>query len=131
MFALPFVGCHLLPAICWVLVPLHLGGIVSDSMLSEFRQWLMETNALALAIGVVIGGAVGKLVGAVVEGLIMPIVGLLIPGGAWRDVRVVLDAEGNALGIGPVLGAMVDFLIISAVVFIVAKKVLGAAPPKK
>jgi large conductance mechanosensitive channel len=100
-------------------------------MMAEFRTWLMETNALALAIGVVIGGAVGKLVGAFVEGLIMPVIGLLIPGGAWREVKVVLDAKGNALGIGPVLGAMVDFVIISWVVFVISKKVLGAAPPKK
>jgi len=100
-------------------------------MLSEFRTWLMETNALALAIGVVIGGAVGKLVSAFVEGLVMPIIGVLIPGGTWREVKIALDAKGNALGIGPVLGAMVDFIIISAVVFIVSKKVLGAAPPKK
>lgn len=104
---------------------------MSDSMLAEFRTWLMETNALALAIGVVIGGAVGKLVSAFVEGLIMPIIGVLIPGGAWREVKIALDAEGNALGIGPVLGAMVDFVIIAAVVFIVSKKVLGTAPPKK
>jgi large conductance mechanosensitive channel len=100
-------------------------------MMAEFRTWLMETNALALAIGVVIGGAVGKLVGAFVEGLIMPVIGVLIPGGAWREVKVVLDAKGNALGIGPVLGAMVDFVIISWVVFVISKKVLGAAPPKK
>ena len=104
---------------------------MSNSMVAEFRTWLMETNALALAIGVVIGGAVGKLVSAFVEGLIMPIIGVIIPGGAWREVKVALDAKGNALGIGPVLGAMVDFVIISAVVFIVSKKVLGAAPPKK
>jgi large conductance mechanosensitive channel len=91
----------------------------------------METNALALAIGVVIGGAVGKLVSAFVEGLIMPIIGVLIPGGAWREIKIGLDAKGNALGVGPVLGAMVDFIIISWVVFVISKKVLGAAPPKK
>ena len=104
---------------------------MSDSMPAEFRAWLMETNALALAIGVVIGGAVGKLVSALVDGLIMPLIGLIIPGGAWREVKVALDAEGNALGIGPVLGAMVDFVIIAAVVFVVSKRILGAAPPKK
>jgi large conductance mechanosensitive channel len=101
------------------------------SMVSEFRTWLMQTNALALAIGVVIGGAVGKLVSAVVEGLIMPLIGVLIPGGAWREIQIGLDAEGNALGVGPVMGALVDFVIISAVVFIISKKLLGAAPPKK
>jgi large conductance mechanosensitive channel len=104
---------------------------MSPSMASEFRTWLMETNALALAVAVVIGGAVGKLVSALVEGLIMPIVGVLIPGGAWREVRVALDAKGNALGVGPVLGAMVDFVIISLVVFVISKRILGAAPPKK
>jgi len=101
------------------------------SMVTEFRTWLMETNALALAIGVVIGGAVGKLVTAVVEGLVMPIVGLLIPGGSWREISVVLDSKGNALGIGAILGATVDFVIISMVVFLVAKRILAAAPPKK
>lgn len=100
-------------------------------MMTEFRQWLMQTNALALAIGVVIGGAVGKLVGALVEGLIMPVVGLVIPGGVWREVRIVLDAKGNALGVGLVLGALVDFVIISWVVFVISKKVLRAEPPKK
>ena len=100
-------------------------------MLSEFRKWLMETNALALAMAVVIGGAVGKLVSAIVDGLIMPLLGLIIPGGEWREVKVALDAEGNALGIGPVLGATVDFIIIAAVVFIVSTKLIGTAPPKK
>lgn len=100
-------------------------------MLAEFRTWLQETNALALAMAVVIGGAVGKLVSALVDGLIMPLLGLIIPGGEWREVKIVLDAEGNALGIGPVVGATVDFIIIAAVVFIVSTKLIGAPPPKK
>lgn len=104
---------------------------MSDSVLSEFRKWLTETNALALAMAVVIGGAVGKLVSALVDGLIMPLLGLIIPGGEWREVKIALDAEGNALGIGPVLGATVDFIIIAAVVFIVSTKLIGTAPPKK
>lgn len=101
-----------------------------QSMVSEFRQWLMETNALALAIGVVIGGAVSKLVGALVTELIMPIIGLAIPGGEWREIKIAIGAD-NAIGIGPVLGATVDFVIIAIVVFVVSKKVLGATPPKK
>jgi len=100
-------------------------------MFTEFRTWLQETNALALAMAVVIGGAVGKLVSALVDGLIMPLLGLIIPGGEWREVKITLDAEGNALGIGPVVGATVDFIIIAAVVFIVSTKLIGAPPPKK
>lgn len=100
-------------------------------MFTEFRAWIQETNALALAMAVVIGGAVGKLVSALVDGLIMPLIGLIIPGGEWREVKIALDAEGNALGIGPVLGATLDFLIIAVVVFIVSTKLIGAPPPKK
>jgi large conductance mechanosensitive channel len=100
-------------------------------MLTEFRTWIQETNALALALAVVIGGAVGKLVSALVDGLIMPLIGLIIPGGEWREVKIALDAEGNALGVGPVLGATLDFLIIAVVVFIVSTKLIGAPPPKK
>lgn len=100
-------------------------------MLTEFRAWIQETNALALAMAVVIGGAVGKLVSALVDGLIMPLIGLIIPGGEWREVKIALDAEGNALGIGPVLGATLDFLIIAVVVFVVSTKLIGAPPPKK
>lgn len=100
-------------------------------MLTEFRTWIQETNALALAMAVVIGGAVGKLVSALVDGLIMPLLGLIIPGGEWREVKIALDAEGNALGIGPVLGAAVDFIIVAAVVFIVSTRLIGAPPPKK
>jgi large conductance mechanosensitive channel len=100
-------------------------------MFTEFRTWIQETNALALAMAVVIGGAVGKLVSALVDGLIMPLIGLIIPGGEWREVKIALDAEGNALGVGPVLGATVDFIIIAAVVFIVSTKLIGAPPPKK
>lgn len=100
-------------------------------MFTEFRAWIQETNALALAMAVVIGGAVGKLVSALVDGLVMPLIGLIIPGGEWREVKIALDAEGNALGIGPVLGATLDFLIIAVVVFIVSTKLIGAPPPKK
>lgn len=100
-------------------------------MFTEFRAWIQETNALALAMAVVIGGAVGKLVSALVDGLVMPLIGLIIPGGEWREVKIVLDAEGNALGIGPVVGATLDFLIVAVVVFIVSTKLIGAPPPKK
>jgi large conductance mechanosensitive channel len=100
-------------------------------MFTEFRTWIQETNALALAMAVVIGGAVGKLVSALVDGLIMPLIGLIIPGGEWREVKIALDAEGNALGVGPVLGATLDFLIIAVVVFVVSTKLIGAPPPKK
>ena len=102
----------------------------SESLLAQFRSFLLQTNALALAVGVVIGGAVSKLVGSLVSGLIMPLVGLVLPGGEWRAIKIELDAAGNALAIGDVLGTTVDFVIIAWVVFILSTKVLKSAPAK-
>lgn len=104
----------------------------ADSLLGQFRAFLMQTNAHGLAIGVVIGAAVAKLVASLVAGLIMPVVALILPGGEWRAIKVVLDDQGNALAIGEVLGAMIDFLIIAWVVFFLSTKLLKrlAAPAK-
>ena len=100
-------------------------------MIAEFRAFLFQTNALALAIGVVIGAAVSKLVGVLVSGLIMPIIGLVLPGGEWRQIKVMLDSKGNALAIGEILGATVDFVIIAWVVFIISTKILRSGTPGK
>ena len=87
------------------------------AMISEFKEFLLKTNAFALAIGVIIGGAVGKVVSSMVSDLLMPIISVLIPGGAWRTWQIVLtrDAAGaitNAMSVGSFLGTVVDFIII-------------------
>ena len=99
-------------------------------MLAEFKSFLVETNAFALAIGVVIGAAVSKLVSALVSGIFMPLLSLILPGGAWREWKVPLGGEGNALAIGDVLGAAVDFLIVAWVVYVVVAKVFKVQPKK-
>src|SRR5215212_6749669 len=98
-------------------------------MLSEFRGFLTKTNALALAVGVIIGAAVSKVVSAVADDVLMPIVGVVLPGGDWRQAKIVLerstDAAGkateNAILYGHLLGAMLDFLIISFVLFLIVR----------
>jgi len=102
-------------------------------MLSEFKEFLLKTNALALAIGVIIGAAVGKVVGSLVSDMLMPIIGLVIPGGAWRELKVVLSSNpdgtvANAVTYGQFLGSVVDFVIIALVVFIVGRIALKPAP---
>ncbi|MGH7675263.1 MAG: MscL family protein [Gemmatimonadales bacterium] len=98
-------------------------------MLAQFKKFLVETNAFALAIGVVIGGAVAKLVASLVSGIIMPLLSTVLPGGAWREWGIPLG-EGNALAIGEVLGATIDFVIIAFVVYVVAQKLFKLAPAK-
>ena len=102
-------------------------------MLNEFREFLLKTNALALAVGVIIGGAVGKVVSSIVADLLMPLIGVLIPGGEWRDLKFVLTTKpdgtaANAITYGQFLGNVVDFAIIAFCVFMITKAVLRPAP---
>ena len=102
-------------------------------VVGEFKEFLLKTSAFALAIGIIIGGAVGKVVSSIVSDLLMPVIGLLIPGGAWRTWQIVLteDAEGkaiNTMNLGSFLGAVVDFAIIGFVVFMVTKTIMKPAP---
>jgi large conductance mechanosensitive channel len=103
-------------------------------MLSEFKAFLTKSNALALALGVIIGGATGKVVSAIVDDLIMPVISFVMPAGAWQDAQIILsqstDAAGkltvNAVKYGHFLSAVVDFVLISFVVFFITKQFLKA-----
>ncbi len=102
-------------------------------MFDEFKRFLLQTNALALAVGVIIGAAVGKVVSSLVADILMPVIGLLIPGGAWRDVSWVLSrkpdgAPASAITYGAFLGSAVDFVIVATAVFIITKALLKPAP---
>jgi large conductance mechanosensitive channel len=95
-------------------------------MASEFRAFLLKQNVVALAIGVVIGGALGKVVSGVVDDVIMPIVGVILPGGDWRQAQLALAGD-NAIKYGDLLGRLVDFVIVAAVVFFITKALLEKA----
>jgi large conductance mechanosensitive channel len=109
-------------------------------MVKEFKEFLLKQNALALAIGVIIGAAIGKVVSSIVEDAINPIIGLLLPGGDWRNARIVLahgvDAAGKpteaAITYGHLVGSVVDFVIIAVVIYMIAKSFIprpGEAKP--
>jgi large conductance mechanosensitive channel len=83
---------------------------------------------MALAFGIVIGGAVTKLISVLVSGLIMPIVTLALPGGDWRAWAIPIGSQKIAFG--EILGATVDFLIISFVVYVAATKIFKVEPKK-
>ncbi|HKE89720.1 MAG TPA: MscL family protein [Gemmatimonadales bacterium] len=99
-------------------------------MLEQFKKFLVETNAIALAIGVVVGGAVQKLVTALVQDIIMPLLSFVLPGGAWREFSIPLGAGHDPIKIGDVLGTTVDFLIIAYVVYVFIAKFMKVAPAK-
>jgi large conductance mechanosensitive channel len=107
-------------------------------MLAEFKGFLTKTNALALAVGVIIGAAVGKVVSALAADILMPPVGLFLPAGDWREAKIVLktgvDASGkiteSAILYGHFIGTLVDFLVVSLVLFFIVKALVKpvAAP---
>jgi large conductance mechanosensitive channel len=96
-------------------------------MIGEFKAFLLKHGVIALAVAVVIGGAVQKLVAAIVADLIMPIVGAFTPTGNWRTATVSLGAV--RLRLGDFLGAVLDFLIVAIVVFVIVKALVREAPP--
>lgn len=105
-------------------------------MLKDFKEFLTKTNALALAVGVIIGAATGKVVSAVVDDVLMPIIGLVLPAGDWRDAKIVLSSatatDGtiteNAITYGHLVGSIIDFIIVAFVVFMITKALLKPAP---
>lgn len=86
--------------------------------MGEFMAFLKQYGVIGLAIAFIIGGKASALVTAVVDNLIMPLIGLILPGGDWRALAI------GPIGIGPILGAGIDFLIVAYLVFWFAKKVL-------
>ena len=118
-------------------------------MLGEFRKFAMRGNVVDLAVGVVIGAAFGKIVGSMVDDIFMPIIGRALGGldfnnyfiGLTEAARAAPTYElarkaGATLGYGAFLTALVNFLIIAWVLFMVIqamsramKKEAAAAPP--
>jgi large conductance mechanosensitive channel len=82
---------------------------------------------------VIIGAAVGKVVGSLVEDVLMPIIGLAVPSGSWRDLKIVLKSNpdgtvANAITVGKFVGTLIDFMIIAAAVFLITKMLLRPKP---
>jgi len=101
-------------------------------ILQEFRTFAVKGNALDLAVGVIIGGAFGKIVSSLVNDVIMPPIGVLIGGINFKDIKIVLkqtvvDGVGVVivpevtLGIGSFFQSVFDFAIIAFVIFMLIR----------
>lgn len=89
-------------------------------LLAEYKAFLLKQNALALAVGVVIGAAITKVVSGIVDDLIMPVVGVLLPAAEWRNAQLPLIGN-NAIKYGDFVGRVIDFVIVAWVVFMLVK----------
>ncbi|MBR6593042.1 MAG: large-conductance mechanosensitive channel protein MscL [Prevotella sp.] len=122
--------------------------------LTEFKQFAVKGNAIDMAVGVIIGGAFGKIVTSIVNDIIMPPIGWLIGGVDFKELKVVLkdavpeqlDEAGNVvqkavaevtLNYGAFIQNVIDFIIIAFCVFMLVKFITNlnkkkeepAAPP--
>ncbi len=102
------------------------------SFIDDFKKFAFKGNVVDLAVGVVIGGAFGKIVSALVADLVMPIVALVLPSGDWRTAGLVLKEaekpEDNVvLNYGNFIGSVLDFFVVALVLFIVVSRIIKAA----
>ncbi len=107
---------------------------------SEFREFAVKGNAVDMAVGVIIGGAFGKIVTSIVDDLIMPPIGWLIGGVNFSDLKVKLPSEKIAEGIemqsatinyGNFVQNLIDFVIIAFCVFLLVKIINKLTHSKK
>lgn len=101
-----------------------------SKFIQEFKDFAVKGNAVDMAVGVIIGGAFGKIVSSIVDDIIMPPIGWLIGGVNFSDLKITLPAEKIADGIemkaatinyGSFIQTLIDFIIVAFCVFLLVK----------
>jgi large conductance mechanosensitive channel len=109
-------------------------------MIDEFKEFALKGNVVDLAVGVIIGGAFGKVVSALVDNVLMPPIGFLMSGVDFKDLGVNLGTVAKPVLVkyGAFIQSCIDFAIIAFVLFMIIKAmnkmkkpaaVAAAAPP--
>lgn len=100
------------------------------SFASEFKEFVARGNVVDLAVGVIIGGAFGKIVSSLVDQVVMPPIGLVTGGIDFAQMKIVLKAADPvakkaevAIQYGAFINTIIQFVIIALVIFIVVKLV--------
>ena len=98
-----------------------------------FRNFLTKTNALALAIGVIVGVALGSVVTTLVNAIIMPPIGWVLGGVDFASIKTVLGwnvkGEEVAIGWGLFINALIVFVVVMLVVYLISRIFIKEAPP--
>ncbi len=110
------------------------------SILSEFKAFAMRGNVIDMAVGIVIGGAFGKIVASFVSDIIMPPIGMMLGGVDFSELKLILkdasvDAAGNeiaavSINYGMLINTIINFLIVAFAIFMVIKA-MNAAKKKE
>ena len=90
-----------------------------SQLLREFKAFVMRGNVMDLAVGVIIGGAFGKIVSSLVSDILMPLIGLIIGGINFSGLAFSLG--GAKISYGNFINNLIDFIIIAFVIFLMVK----------
>lgn len=96
------------------------------SIMKEFKAFAMRGNVVDMAVGIIIGGAFGKIVSSLVNDIIMPPIGVLIGGVSFTDLAIIIkaataDSPAVTINYGNFVQVVFDFLIIAAAIFTLIK----------
>ena len=105
-------------------------------MMSEFKDFAMRGNVVDMAVGIVIGGAFGKIVSSFVADVLMPPIGLMLGGVDFRDLGIMLkealgDTAAVMINYGTFIQTVVDFVIIAFAIFLVVKAMNSMKKPEE
>ena len=106
------------------------------SFIKEFREFAMRGNVVDMAVGVIIGGAFGKIVSSLVSDIFMPVLGILTGGVDFKDMKWVLEAaKGDipavTLNYGMFIQNVIDFIIIAFAIFLMIKAMNKLKKPQE
>ena len=106
------------------------------SFIKEFREFAMRGNVVDMAVGVIIGGAFGKIVSSLVADVFMPVLGILTGGVGFKDLKITLaDAVGETpavtLNYGVFIQNVFDFIIIAFAIFMMIKALNKLKKPEE
>ena len=114
---------------------------MKSKFLADFKAFAMRGNVIDMAVGVIIGGAFGKIVSSLVNDIIMPLIGIVVGGVNFTDLKWVItpasvDEAGNeiaesTLNYGTFIQSTIDFLIIAFSIFVMVRVITKITTRKK
>ena len=96
------------------------------SIMKEFKDFAVKSDAVDMAVGIVIGASFGKIISSLVNDIIMPQLGLLIGGVDFKNLKIILKAATDnapavAINYGQFINTTIDFLIVASAIFVVVR----------
>lgn len=91
------------------------------NFIKEFREFIARGNVMDMAVGIIIGGAFTTIVNSLVNDVIMPLISILTGGISFSQWNIPLGSKDNMLNLGTFIAAVINFIIVALVIFVVIK----------